>query len=435
MTGDVIKSFLVGLGFDVDESSLSKFNKSIATATVQVTALYAAITTAATGVAFGISEISSDFEKMGYEYRIIAPAINKAIVLRNEMLKAYRAAGLNITKVVQESVRLNFSLAKTKFAFEAIYKSVGAKFFGLLTKQSDLFRQKLYENLPKIQAVIERVVSFLFKAFDSITQLGGRLVPILSGIYDFFAKLDTATNGWSTAIVAVLAAWKLLNLEFLATPLGAVIAGLTAILLLVDDFEAWKSGGKSLFDWSSIGPAFTSVKDVITSLASALADVGKAVYDLLFHSQKNFGAFISDLKAVVTDMNALADAAWRVDNAVASLVSRLNIPIISKLLAWRNAVDQAVGLGSGNGNFSTNQAVLPGGIPLAPPLGAGASKNSSIQNNQINLNAPQQTTITTTGSADAAGIGKHVGAANDQHAKTIFDLTANMMPSTVPSAQ
>ena len=33
---DVIKSFLVGLGFDVDEASLSLFNKSIKDAAVHV---------------------------------------------------------------------------------------------------------------------------------------------------------------------------------------------------------------------------------------------------------------------------------------------------------------------------------------------------------------------------------------------------------------
>ena len=82
MNGDVIKSFLVGLGFGVDDASLAKFNKAISSATLKVTALYASTEVAASGIVYGISKISESFEQLGYEYRLITPAINKAIVLR-----------------------------------------------------------------------------------------------------------------------------------------------------------------------------------------------------------------------------------------------------------------------------------------------------------------------------------------------------------------
>src|ERR1019366_5580168 len=104
---NVIKSFLVGLGFGVDDASLAKFNKAIASASLKVAALYGSTQVAASGIVLGISKISEGFEQMGYEYRIIAPAINKALTLRRELLKAYSAAGINIVKVIQSSVRLN----------------------------------------------------------------------------------------------------------------------------------------------------------------------------------------------------------------------------------------------------------------------------------------------------------------------------------------
>lgn len=128
MSGDVIKSFLVGLGFEVDDSSLAKFNKSITTAAIKITALSTAIVGASGLIAKGISGISESFEDIGYQFHIIAPAINKALVLRNEMLKAYAATGMNITQVVRNSVKLNMSLDKTKFILEALYKSVGSDF-------------------------------------------------------------------------------------------------------------------------------------------------------------------------------------------------------------------------------------------------------------------------------------------------------------------
>ncbi len=86
MTGEVIKEFLVGLGFGVDAASLSKFNKALTSSTLRVSALYGAINLTAGAVVASIEDISKGFEQIGYDYHIIAPAINKTLLLRQEML-------------------------------------------------------------------------------------------------------------------------------------------------------------------------------------------------------------------------------------------------------------------------------------------------------------------------------------------------------------
>lgn len=312
--GDVIKSFLVGLGFDVDESSLAVFNKAIATAAVRVTALYTAVNAFAASMVFAFSKISEGFEEMGYQYHIIAPAINKAIVLRQELMKAYGAAGINIRKVIVDSIKLNMSLTKTKYAMEAIYKSVGSRFFGLLTAQSDAFRKRLYQNMPYIINVLEKLVKTVFKAFEGVTILGGRLWSILSRVYDFFVMLDSATNGWSTIILGVVAAWKLLNLEFLATPLGALLAGFVALLALYDDFKTQQEGGKSFFDWTSFLPVIDAVthelkllKDVLDGIFTIIFNIGGAVVDVF---QGKWGAALDRVTDAFGGLKQAAGAGW-----------------------------------------------------------------------------------------------------------------------------
>lgn len=417
MNGEVIKSFLVGLGFGVDDNSLAKFNKAISSAALRVTALYASVKVAAAGIVYGISEISEGFEKMGYEYRIIAPAINKALVLRRELLKAYSAAGINITKVVQASVKLNMSLAKTKFAFEAIYKSVGSRFFGLLTKQSDAFREKLYKNMPKIQNALERFVKFIFKALEATTTLGLRLWSILTRVYDFFVMLHKATDGWSTLILGLIAAWKLLNLSFLATPLGMIIAGLVAILALFDDFKTWQEGGKSLFDWSSFVPVIESVNQVLKSFVAtwrALFDViGNVVlaFYQLFHSDKQ-GFFDSMREAA----NRLIDVFTNLWDHIKNIGSAL-----ATIGGW--AGNGLAGLfgGDAGGNVAANLKNNPVGRPLANPVG------SNVQNAQTNQHVSQQTSITVQGSADANSVGKAVAG---EQSKVNFDMVRNMKGAT-----
>lgn len=418
MTGEVIKSFLVGLGFDVDDASLTKFNKAISNATLKVAALYGATKLAATAIVYGISQISEGFEKMGYEYRIIAPAINKALALRRELLKAYSAAGINITRVVQESVKLNFSLAKTKFAFEAIYRSVASKFFPLITKQSDLLRQKLYQNLPKIQEVLERLVNFVFKAFEATTALGLRLWSILTRVYDFFAALDRATNGWSTAVLALVAAWKFLNLAFIATPLGLLITGFTALLTLWDDFKTFREGGQSLINWGS------EATKIIIGLTTAVAALSAALifeaaaYGILSNAGKVYAAVQAVVNAVM-----LANPIGLILAGVTALIG---------LLALLDAKWSTFG-GHVSGFFSSLGGrvldFLAGGTQNATaitgpsaPIGVGGN-----QNNASSHSIQQQTQINVTGSADANAVGKSV--AGEQN-RVNFDMARNLKGAT-----
>jgi hypothetical protein len=409
MSGEVIKSFLVGLGFDVDEASLSKFNKSITTAAIKVTALYTAVNAAAAGIAKAIFGISESFEEIGYQFHIIAPAINKALVLRNEMLKAYAATGMNMTEVIRNSVKLNMSIQKTKFILEAIYKSVGSRFFTLMTKQSDQFRAAIYKNLPKIQNGLEKFVKFIFKALEAVTELGARLWSILTRVYDFFVMLDDKTNGWSTIILGVIAAWKLLNLEFLATPLGMIIAGLVAILALFDDFETWKEGGKSLFDWTSFVPVINSVKSALGSLWQVMQSIGEAIgavasaFVELFRG--NWHGFFDGIMGAV---QALSNAFMRLWETIKGFIG-----VSGALGQW------VTGLAHGNiGNAISNFISNPLGRPVATPVG------SNVQNSNSNVALHQQTNINVTGVADASNTGKVVG---NQQGRVNRDLIDNMV--------
>ncbi len=249
MDNDVIKEFLVSLGFGVDESALKSFNKAIDNAYVRIGLLATGVTAAAGAIFAGVSDISGDFEKMGYEYRIIAPMINKTLMMRQALLRAYGDAGINITKAVQQSVLFNFSLAKLKFQLDGIYKSVGMKFIPLLTKQMDMFRGKIVANMPKILKFLEGMVKSVFKAFEGVTILGTRLWSMLMRVWEVLKDLDKATDGWSTKIFGLIAAWKILNLAFLTSPIGLVITGILALIALYDDFMVWKEGGESLIDW------------------------------------------------------------------------------------------------------------------------------------------------------------------------------------------
>jgi len=65
MNGDVIKEFLVGLGFQIDEQGLNNFNNGIAKASLVVTALGAASVAAAAGITKFVAGVAEKFDVVG----------------------------------------------------------------------------------------------------------------------------------------------------------------------------------------------------------------------------------------------------------------------------------------------------------------------------------------------------------------------------------
>jgi hypothetical protein len=405
MEGEVIKSFLVGLGFSVDDSTLARFNQAIEKASLRVAALYASIKLSAAGIFAGISKVAQGFEDLGYQLRIVAPAVNRWLVMRQALLDAYARAGVNIGQVVKQAILFNYSLQKTKFALEAVYRSVAAKFFPILTKQMDIFRQKIFANMPKIQAALIKFVEFVFKAFDATVELGTRLWSILTRVWDFFVRLDQATNGWSTRILGVIAAWKLLNLEFLATPLGMLLAGLFAILALFDDFKVWQEGGKSLFDWSPFLPVIKEVSAAVDLAATAIGNLFQILFQL--------GGLIADVfqgkwQEALLDIKTLFSSIVDYAKSLIDYVKQLG-NVGGALAGWAPSAANWVGnhLGLGSSTSVTPQA-------NGPLLPANAGNNATIH---------QQTQINVSGAADANAVGKTVV---NQQDRVNFDMTRNL---------
>lgn len=414
MDGNIIKSFLVGLGFEVDEKDLARFNKAISGAGLKVAALATAIQTAAGTIFYGISKVSEGFEQLGYEYRIISPMINKTLQLRQAMLEAFKAAGINITQAVQASVRFNFALAKTKYTLEAIYKSVAIKFLPLLTKQMDVFRKRLTDNMPRIQASLEKFVGFVFKAFDATLILGGRVWSILERVYDFFVMLHKATDGWSTVILGAVAAWKLLNLAFLTTPLGLLITGLTALLALWDDLQTFKEGGKSLFNWGPVIPYIDALVEAMKPLLEMVTALFGAIWKLLhLDFQGALGSFMTALQSLANLFTNVWEAIKQLASGIPGLVST----------AMSGIGNQISGFLSGTPNLAANIAGANNPTAALPhPIGS-----TNVQNSSNRQNVSQETNIIVQGSADANATGKAIAG---EQSKVNFDMARNMRGST-----
>jgi hypothetical protein len=156
--------------------------------------------------------------------------------------------------------------------------AVGLRFMNQLKNGIDTVRKFLVENMPKIINAITPIISLVMRVADAFVKIVGRIAQAVGAVIGWLVKLNDATGGWSSYILAAAAAWKFLNLSFLATPLGQVLALAAAVALLVDDFMTFKESGQSFIDWSStagqvIGALTVVVGGFITYLAASKAAV------------------------------------------------------------------------------------------------------------------------------------------------------------------
>lgn len=98
------------------------------------------------------------------------------------------------------------------------------------------------------------------------------LVVVFAGLFGAISKIGRVLP----ILKGLLFLLKGINLAFLRSPIGLVLALAAAIALLVDDYNTWKEGGKSLIDWSLWEPGINKAKEAITDLIKRMELLIKA---------------------------------------------------------------------------------------------------------------------------------------------------------------
>lgn len=267
---DMIKEFLVGLGFKIDETSLRKFNIGISETTKRVLTLGAAVVTTTAAVGTLVASVTSHFEKLYYaSQRSGASAANL-----QALGAAARTAGLSFDQIqgavesLGKSLRAQPGLSgylkslgidpTTKDSAEVLLQLVGklremgppgslgfavaqqiAAQFGidpdtlvLLTQNYEKLTRAAAEYAKKQEAagidadaLAEKSAAFgvklneLEQNFSIITQrITQTFLPVAEQVLDWainltqaFIDLDVSTNGWASGLTTVglsaLGAW------------------------------------------------------------------------------------------------------------------------------------------------------------------------------------------------------------------------------------
>ena len=127
MKTEVIKEFLVGLGFKIDEAGMARFVTGVSKATVAVTAMGAATTAAAAAVFAGINSVASEYyqlERLGVQFRSTAEAIDQFIDSAQVLGIRNETAIDSLRGLDRAIVDTSMGIGRTKLVFENLGISV-----------------------------------------------------------------------------------------------------------------------------------------------------------------------------------------------------------------------------------------------------------------------------------------------------------------------
>lgn len=249
-------------------------------------------------------------EKLGLDPALLKVFNADMVALRADMEAIDKAAGLDFGQAMAESKAfmeiwraMQQEIQKWKLLFKTTMESVSVKLMPKFRAQiRDItdaminFRRKVMDNLPKAIEAIMPIIGAIMRIAEAFIKITARIASGAMTIIGWLLKLNQATGGWAGYILAAAAAWKYLNLSFLATPLGMLLSLAAVVALLIDDFLTFKEGGDSLIDW---GSGFGIVMQGVTAALTG------------------FLAYMALSKAAVVAMT-VATSAWGAATAIAN---------------------------------------------------------------------------------------------------------------------
>ena len=242
------------------------------------------------------SEQSAYIQRLGLDKTLIGMLTSDTTEIIDQYNKRTNALGINVDEAAELGAKYNDAIKVTKRGFDDIITAFVLRVLPSITTAIERVSKLIDVNAGLIKSYVEPIAAAVSIGADLVT-------GFITGI----GKLFKVLGKWPVYIGAVTIAWKLLNAVFKASPIGRIITLVmwlvTAIGLLIDDYETWKEGGKSFFDWSAAQVWFDNMSRIFDSLKTIVgnffsADWWKSKSDTISNEMSLLGeriqGFLSD---------------------------------------------------------------------------------------------------------------------------------------------
>jgi hypothetical protein len=351
---DVIKSYLVSLGFQVDENAFNKaqqsmknMDKTVGTFSSGAIKNFAVAGTAVASffvaAEIGIAKYVSGLAKADLRNEMFARRMwmskGNAVAYKNslsalgaelqdlylspELLEKFQrlrsqayqmAPPAEYYEQMHKIREITFEFQRMKLEITYAAQWVGYYLFKYLEKPITDIKKKLKDFNDKMTIEMPHWTKQVAQVISWFVRLGETGVWGIKKLLGALNELSPKTKVAGSALLGFFALLKM-------GPIGWLIAGITALLLLMDDFKTYKEGGDSLFgnEWEKLEElkqsmeddgTFKDFKDTLDDIAGSLGDILKDCGDITNQISKNLGfdSFADMLeKGVLTTLHKLDD--------------------------------------------------------------------------------------------------------------------------------
>lgn len=184
-----------------------------------------------------------------------------------------KAIGFNADAAAKSSNRFMSSMREFTMMAGMARDKIGSSLTDGLAGSLDRLRKQILDNFPAIERGIMAVIKGILWLSDVIGRAAMRLIQAAGQISDWWKGLDKDSQRLIETLGAILVAWRLLNAEMWKSPVTWVMTLIGALLLLWEDYQTWKDGGKSFIDWSKWQPEIEQAKKAFIWLRDTLIDL------------------------------------------------------------------------------------------------------------------------------------------------------------------
>ncbi|WJV61055.1 lytic transglycosylase catalytic [Pectobacteriaceae bacterium C52] len=184
-----------------------------------------------------------------------------------------KTIGFNADVAAKSSNRFMTSMREFTMMAGMARDKIGSSLTDGLASSLDHLRKQILDNFPAIERGIMAIIKGILWLSDVIGRAVMRLIQAAGQISDWWKGLDSDSKSLIEALGGVLVVWRLLNAEMWKSPVTWVMALVGALLLLWEDYQTWKEGGKSLIDWSKWQPEIEQAKKAFIWLRDTLIEL------------------------------------------------------------------------------------------------------------------------------------------------------------------
>lgn len=224
-----------------------------------------------------------------------------------------KAIGFNADQAAASSNRFMTSLKAFGEMAGMARDKIGSRLADGLAGSIDTLRKQILDNFPKTEGVLTKGIQWILKLAGVINHLIFRLIKGADQLRSWWGSLDQSTRDLIKLFGALTVALRMLSSAFWMSPVGIITALAGAIVLLWDDYQTWKEGGKSLIDWEKWKPEVDAALKMVRDLQDTVTDLSKALAKLLGIDPKSwslkwdFSNFIGQMGEFSKMLNMIAD--------------------------------------------------------------------------------------------------------------------------------